>query len=79
MLKVTIKLLPQGYSVNSKILKEMYIINDGTGDVDIGNYIYGIFRRRSKRVLREGRIENFHRRRDNELKLLYLVLKDIYD
>lgn len=38
MLRVTIELFPQGSVVRSILLSQDYIINDGSGTVEHGNY-----------------------------------------
>jgi len=83
MLKITVEIIPFGIKDMKKRLGEIYITNDGTGNEEIGNYNYTIKteRRQDEKIGDElkGRVENFQRRKCNFWKLLYLILKGVYD
>lgn len=38
MLKVMIELVPHGQDASAKTLHELHIVNDGTGDNEVGHY-----------------------------------------
>jgi hypothetical protein len=40
MLKVTIELFPYGDETRAREISSFFIGNDGTGDIETGNYIY---------------------------------------
>jgi hypothetical protein len=43
MLKVTIELFPYGDEKNAKVLRTVYIANDGKGTSEKGNYVFREF------------------------------------
>ena len=71
MLKITIEVLPHGKKANRKVLGNATIINDSTGDEEIGNYDATVLGASPVRV------EGF-KRSDGVWKLLYKVLQEVY-
>lgn len=74
MIKIKIDLIPFGF-LKRKPLKEIHIINDGTGTPTTGNYKYDILSRNG-RVYRSGTIKGFKRKQKDVLYLLGMVLKN---
>lgn len=74
-LRITIEMIPKGNEAKAYTLAQGMIANDGSGDVNVGNYIYG-FSGQVTRHVREpeiqisGRLEGFSRRRLNAWELL---------
>jgi len=76
MIRVTIDLLPFGDEDRRKNLATFDIANDGTGTADRGHYKY---RSSPKKEWIEKIVTDYPRNSYNVKKLVYLVLKAIYD
>lgn len=75
MLRITIELLPFGSEARKRHLGTMEISNDGTGDLEIGNYDVRLSKwGRPGQTWRRGRVEGFPRRRLGPYDLLYRAL-----
>jgi len=78
MIKITVELHRFGDSNDKELLAEAKIYNDCTGTKTRGNYKYKLWRVR-KTPWKTGRIEGFERQTESVWKLLYLVLKDVFE
>lgn len=75
MINIDIELWPHGYQERSVRIGQIEIINDGTGTLSRGNYVVKLYRKNSTKVWKEGRVENFPRKRLNSYDLLLRGLK----
>ena len=73
MLRVTIELVPLGIEAMKRTIATANIWNDGTGTPTQGNYKYTLFGKRN-RVLAEGEVKGFPRKRLLAWDLMYRVL-----
>lgn len=71
MLEVKVIMSPWGNVYNQKMIGQLVIVNDGTGDKEFGNYNY-ILSSNTKSDPIDGRIECF-RRKDG----VWLLIRDI--
>lgn len=76
MIRVTVELLPFGFEENKQLLGVAEITNDVTGTPDRGNYHYRIWGKRGGKIIRQGVILAFPRRRLLAWDLLFRVLAD---
>jgi hypothetical protein len=80
VIRVTIEMVPKGDESKAYTLAQGAIVNDGTGTLDVGNYVYGFSRQVSKPgdddapITRSGKIEAFGRKRHDVWELLRLAL-----
>lgn len=74
MIKVTIELYPYGDSVTKRELTSFVIANDGTGDVDFGNYIF----KRKNQTAWEPSLQGWDRTQPVE-KLVQAVIEKHYE
>lgn len=76
MIRITVELLPGGDASQAKHLGTATIWNDGSGDVEIGNY-GATFSKwgRPGEVWKRGTVKNFPRHGRGPWDLLYLALK----
>lgn len=81
MIKIIVELHPFGDSSKKKVLAIANIINDGSGDLNNGNYDIKLSKVDRKnepvKIWKEGRVEGFKRQRKGVWDLLYLGLKNI--
>lgn len=73
MLKVTVEIWPFGDSDQRRTLAEMFIINDGTGNIETGNYDVRAYGAEGLELLGVGRVTGHLR----ALPVLDLVRKSI--
>jgi hypothetical protein len=73
MVKVTIEFLPGGSEYNKSHLGTILISNDGTGDINTGNY-YATASTKDKKSWKNARVKDFPRRKLLAYDLLYRVL-----
>lgn len=73
MVRVTIEVWPFGKKEDSKVTHIIDVINDGTGTVKIGNYLYNITGEDGE-LIKRGTITRF-RRKQGVLSLLSKILK----
>ena len=76
MIKVTVELWPFGKEEGKKVLGEAVIFNDGTGDMNLGNY--GVRVRKANNVWKAARFTGFKRKRYGAWELLFLALVIVY-
>lgn len=74
MIRIPLILDVHGLGKVQRPLGEIRIINDGTGTVRRGNYIVRQLDRTGKRVVREGRVENWSRSAKSPVQLLAAAL-----
>lgn len=77
MIKVTIELIPAwGDESNSQHLGTAWIVNDGVGGLDLGNYDFALSKwGEPEATWRKGRIEGFPRQRLGPWDLLFRILR----
>ena len=78
MIKITIELFRHGNPDDREILGTAKIYNDLSGTPERGNYKYKLSKKSGK-IWRKGEIKGFARKSRSAWRLLYLVLKDIYE
>ena len=78
MIKITIELLRHGNWNDRKKIADATIWNDCTGSARRGNYKYKVWKKRETEW-KSGEIKEFARKSRSVWRLLYLVLKDIYE
>jgi hypothetical protein len=71
MLRITIELVPFGREAYKRTIAGINIINDGTGDVDIGNYKYELMDDHGDSI--KGKLKG-HNRQQSVFKILQAVL-----
>lgn len=75
MIRITVEMLPKGDKSRAYTLAQGVISNDGSGTLDVGNYIYG-FSGQAKRaghdpgIRTSGEFKGFARRREDVWELL---------
>ena len=75
MIRVTVELIPHGVG-KPRHLGTAYIVNDGSGDVVIGNYKATLSKwGRPKAVWKGVEVKGFNRKKRGAWDLLYLTLK----
>ena len=75
-IRVTIELVPFGIG-KPRHLGTALIANDGSGDVDVGNYVATLSKwGRPNAVWKTAEVKGFRRRKRGAWDLLYLVLKE---
>ncbi len=78
MLRVTIEMLPRGSEEDAYVLGRVFITNDGTGSLTVGNYDVELTKEPpiAKRTgtWRKGRVEGFLRKLLGPYDLLYRAL-----
>ncbi len=79
MVRVKIELVSRGDEERVTTLHIGVIANDGTGTRTRGNYDFVLSKRGSAAVYKRGRVEGFPRKVHTAWKLLYLVLKEIFE
>lgn len=72
MLRVTIELLPHGSESRTRLLGTAYIVNDGFGSENSGNYQVTLSRRGGKEY--KGEVTDFPRKRLGPWDLLFQAL-----
>lgn len=72
MIRITIELVPYGYEEGKKEIGKGYIVNDGTGSVEDGNY-YAYFNYEGYSTY-VSRVEKFPRTEKNVWELLQKAL-----
>ena len=77
MIKVTVELWPFGMQEHKKLLAEMDIYNDATGDVHSGNYGVRTYRKGTKSVTRRGYVTGYKRKREHVWKLVRKALESV--
>lgn len=55
MIKITVEIYPFGVTEEKRTIGELFIVNDGTGTIEFGNYSYGI-----NKINQEGDVEAHH-------------------
>ena len=76
MLRITVELCPRGDTSRPKHLGTAYIINDGSGDPDIGNYDVALSKwGKPNQQWKSGRVEGFPRAKRGPWDLLFLALQ----
>ena len=78
MIRITIDLLPFGSEKAKIMLARAKISNNLTGTVARGNYDYSLWKK-GRKIWRKGKVENFPRNSYGIWKLLYLILKDVFE
>jgi len=73
MVVIKVELWPMGNEAAARPLAEAHIANDGSGDMDTGNYWVKLFKRRGG-IWRQGTVTGFPRRRLGEWDLLFRAL-----
>ncbi len=76
MINIPIDLWKWGDPENKKSLGRIIIYNDGTGTLERGNYIVVAM---GKRKVLTGAVQDFPRKNQDSLRLLYEALRDIYE
>lgn len=82
MIRITAEVWPFGFKEDKKDIFELKISNDGTGSYSMGNYKYSFSSNSGGEYYKElsGKITSFPRRHPaGVLRLLYLVLRDIFE
>ena len=78
MIRVTIELLPHGIESKKCHLGTMTIANDGSGDIENGNYHVALSKwGRPNESWKQGIVKNFPRRRLGPYDLIYQALRNI--
>ncbi len=77
MVKITIELLPPLTRL-PKIIGRAEIINEGTGSPERGDYKYALWGKRGA-VWKTGQIICFPRKSYNVWRLLYYILKQVFE
>ena len=73
MIVVKIELWPLGFKKNARVLGEMHLTNDvltTMNNKDRGGYKVEVFRKNSKKIQRNGVVENFPRKSYNIWRLI---------
>jgi len=81
MIVVKIELWPLGDKSRSKEIGRMYVTNDGSGNVDRGNYTVAVCRRGSTertKPTRTGSVSNYPRQSYNVWRLILRALKSAF-
>lgn len=78
MIKITIELYRFGNPSDKKTLATATIANDCTGTQSRGNYTYKLAKASGK-LWKSGKIKGFSRKSRSVWRLLYLILKDVYE
>lgn len=78
MIRITVTMIPRGDGRLARTMCVAEITNDGTGDVDHGNYDVRFSRMGQQRTntWKEVRVENFPRQRLNVWHLLWRALRE---
>jgi hypothetical protein len=77
MLRVTVELVPHGDESRARHLGTAVIANDGTGDLDTGNYWAKLSKWGSGATWKRGKYKGFPRKRRGPWDLLYCLLREI--
>ena len=77
MVKITVELVPP-FARKRKTIARAEIVNEGTGTPERGDYRYAIWGKRGA-VWRMGVVKAFPRKSYNVWRLLYYVLKQVFE
>ena len=75
MIRITIQLIPKGDESRARTLGTMEIANDGTGDLQVGNYEGTLHAEYTQPNGRKGRVSNFNRQKQSVWSLVGAFLK----
>lgn len=78
MIKITVELLRYGNPNDVETLATAKIYNDLTGTESSGNYVYELCKK-GNTVWKSGRVTGFARKSRSVWRLIYYILKEIYD
>jgi len=73
MIRITVELVPYGNELQKKIIATGDIINDGSGNMKYGNYIYKLYNH--DKLYKEGKVKKFSRLKYNIWKLILKTLR----
>lgn len=85
MLVIKIELWPFGNEKTKRELGRAHIINDGTGSLEIGNYVVKLFKsaeyskNNAGKVYKTGEVKEFKRLKGSPWELLKLALINVLD
>jgi hypothetical protein len=81
VIRVTVEMVPKGDESKAFTLAQGIIANDGTGDLETGNYVYGFSAQVTKKnpepeIKTSGRLTGFKRLRDDVWVLINRCLTE---